>query len=54
MSEELDRLSANTNETVVDEDDEVEAHARYSGNTNESVDEDDEVEAHMRGLDPTS
>ena len=48
MSEDRDRLSANSNEELVEEDDEVEAHARYAGNTSESVDEDDEVEGHMR------
>ena len=56
MAEEIDRLSANTNESVASDDDpEVEAHARYTGNTNESVEEDDdEVEAHMRRLPPTA
>jgi hypothetical protein len=51
LADEREKLVSDTNESA---DDEVEAHARYAGNANESAGEDDEVEAHMRRLPPTS
>lgn len=44
-SQDLEKLTANTNETAVDDDEDVEAHGS-DFQSNETVVEDDDVEAH--------